>query len=719
MTWHSLTLQYLQAENYSAIASFYEEALEREPQNLSHYWHLGLAYLLDGNEDLAQGTWLCALPEGDDTQINEWTASLAHILEQEAQRQFQNQNLQQAWLLCQHLREIQPTNLGNLLLLVNLSIELNYFEPIQLKEWQVANLLLQYNPKKIIPNQLLILAKKTLDYPSLESLDFTKVCIGFANEKEYWLNELLLSAIKIGDVMEQPGLAADLAEICLSLDENSLDALKQVSRLSRSAKRFKRSISAGEKYFQLSRSTADQFLSNNHLLGALVQAGDWLKIPPVLERHRQLLDKILDIDSENLDTEVKQTLITATAIFAYQQDNLVENRYFHNRVGALFQEHSTYYASRPIKPTSHRPLKIGYIAHTLRHHSVGWLSRWLFQYYDREKFHVSVYLVNESFEDEFYREWFSSKVENAQACPIDALDIADRIHRDEIDILVDLDSITLNVTYTALSFKPAPIQVSWLGWDAPGLPSVDYFIADPYVLPEDAHHYYQERIWRLPNSYVAVDGFEVGVPTVRRTDLDIPDDAVVFLSSQVGMKRHPSTVRSQLQILRATPNSYLIVKGLGDDDSVKSVFESIAEQENVPLDRLKFRGLDLTEYDHRANLQIADVVLDTYPYNGATTTLETLWMGIPLVTKAGKTFSSRNSYAFLKQVGVDEGIAWTDKEYVEWGIRLGTDEKLRQRVAWKLAQSRKTSPLWNAKQFTRDMENAYQQMWSIYAEQQT
>ena len=107
-------------------------------------------------------------------------------------------------------------------------------------------------------------------------------------------------------------------------------------------------------------------------------------------------------------------------------------------------------------------------------------------------------------------------------------------------------------------------------------------------------------------------------------------------------------------------------------------------------------------------------MLDTYPYNGATTTLETLWMETPLVTRVGEQFAARNSYTFMINAGITEGIAWSDEEYIEWGIKLGTDENLRKEVSWKLKQSKKTSPLWNGKQFTREMEKAYQQMWEIY-----
>jgi predicted O-linked N-acetylglucosamine transferase (SPINDLY family) len=113
-------------------------------------------------------------------------------------------------------------------------------------------------------------------------------------------------------------------------------------------------------------------------------------------------------------------------------------------------------------------------------------------------------------------------------------------------------------------------------------------------------------------------------------------------------------------------------------------------------------------------LTIAVVVLDTFPYNGATTTLETLWMGIPLVTRVGEQFAARNSYTMMMNAGITEGIAWTDEEYLDWGIRLGSDAQLRQQVIWKLRQSRYTSPLWNGKQFTREMENAYEQMWKIH-----
>jgi predicted O-linked N-acetylglucosamine transferase (SPINDLY family) len=314
------------------------------------------------------------------------------------------------------------------------------------------------------------------------------------------------------------------------------------------------------------------------------------------------------------------------------------------------------------------------------------------------------------------QDWYISKVDKAYKLGLDSFEAAEKISEDEIDILVDLDSITLSNSCQIMAIKPAPVQVTWLGWDASSVPTIDYYIADPYVLPESAQDYYTEKIWRLPQTYIAVDGFEVGVPTLRRDSLDIGSDAVIYLSAQRGYKYHPHTARLQMKIIQAVPNSYFLIKGMADQESIKKFFVEVAESEGVGADRLRFLALTGSEAEHRANLGIADVVLDTYPYNGATTTMETLWMGVPIVTRVGEQFAARNSYTMIMNAGISEGIAWTDEEYVEWGIRLGKDAALRQQISWKLRQSRQTAPLWNGKQFTREMEKAYEQMWQNYLE---
>jgi predicted O-linked N-acetylglucosamine transferase (SPINDLY family) len=236
-------------------------------------------------------------------------------------------------------------------------------------------------------------------------------------------------------------------------------------------------------------------------------------------------------------------------------------------------------------------------------------------------------------------------------------------------------------------------------------------MADRHVLPDNAQSYYRETIWRLPNTYVAVEGFEVGTPTLTRADFDISDDAIIYMTVQAAEKRHPDTIRLQMQVLAGVPNSYLLVKGRGNQARIKDLFLTIAAEYQLSPDRLRFLGNAPSEEVHRANLAIADIVLDTFPYNGATTTLEALWLNLPVVTKVGQQFSARNGYTFLRNLGITAGIAWTDADYIDWGIRLGLDEAYRHTLVQQLHQAKAVSPLWNAQQFARDMEHAYQQMW--------
>jgi predicted O-linked N-acetylglucosamine transferase (SPINDLY family) len=366
--------------------------------------------------------------------------------------------------------------------------------------------------------------------------------------------------------------------------------------------------------------------------------------------------------------------------------------------------------------TMNRLLKIGYLSHSLRRHSVGWLARWLINYHNQTEYSVYIYhLHGENNEDDVTDFWYKNKAHSFYQLPSDIKPVIEQIISDQIDILIDLESLTSNIISEILAYKPVPIQVSWMGYDSSGLSTMDYMIADPYVLPENAQEYYQERIWRLPHTYLAVDGFEIFAPTLKRQDLDIPEDKIVYFSSQNGWKRNPENIKLQLEIIKNVSNSLLLLKGLGDKENMQQLFYNLAAEIGVDQDRLKFLPQFPCEEIYRANLQeLADIVLDTYPYSGATTTLETLWLGIPIVTKVGQQWAARNSYAFMMNAGITEGIAWSDQEYIDWGITLGKDQNLRKEIAWKLRESKKTAPLWNAKQFTQEIEKAYRQMWEIY-----
>jgi len=715
MTWQPQADQDLVKENYQAVARFYEQLIETEPEVISHYWYLGLAYLLQGRTEEAQATWFYVFAQGSEAEIEQWNNELVEVLAKEAERQDKLGNYSQCWLIRAHIREIAPTQLDNLLQLIELEINQGSFTPKKLKEWQVGEIMLQSSYQKVDVIKLLQVLAKVGEFPANEALDLIAASLPHL-EAQSAIKTLLQCAVKMGFQKHHFQFAIELTLLCLKLQPDNLYVLKNLFDLYLGSGKNQAALEIAQQFYDNSQETPLKLYGNYQLLYTLIKMGAWFKVETFVSRHRNLLEQMLLEEPEELGGVLTNCFFMAAYPLPYLQDKPSSNRRFQNHLSRLFQQNLQNRAIAPLKANyfhEARPLKIGYIAHTFRKHSVGWLSRWLFHYHNRENFEVVIYQVNQP-EDELTQTWFKQKVDKVRNLKTNAESIVAQIQEDEIDILVDLNSITLDLTCTVMALKPAPIQVTWLGFDASGIPAIDYFIADPFVLPENAQEYYQEKIWRLPQTYVAVDGFEVGVPTTRRKDLEIPSDAVVYLSAQVGMKRNPDFVKKQLQILKAVPNSYLLIKGLADEAVIQEFFTQMAETEGVSATRLRFLARDTTEEIHRANLQIADVVLDTYPYNGATTTLEVLWLGVPLVTRVGEQFAARNSYAFMKNVGLTEGIAYSDEEYVEWGIRLGFNEGLRKKIVRKLKLSRQTSPLWNAKQFTKEMEKAYQQMWAKY-----
>jgi predicted O-linked N-acetylglucosamine transferase (SPINDLY family) len=724
MNWHIEAFQSLINKEYDQAISLYDQAMVAEPSVKSHCWFMGLALLLQGQETEAHLSWLMAMADGEPEQIDRWTGELVQVLETEAIRQKDLEEIEVAWAIRQHIRELHPQNLNNLLQSLLLSIRLKTFIP---EDLATSGILvgLQDEEANVDSSLLLQTLEVVLKLPVHPLMvDFAELALPHCSENlQQFVEVVLIGALQVAHFSKQPRLAAHLAEFCLRAQPDNLEILFELAPFYQKSQQYDKGIATARQSIALTNHLPDRAFASYLLLRGLMTAGGyWEEAVSVLNQHEALLLQLIAECPVPLDLVRNSRLHVVSYFFAYFRDDPIGNRWvqsqlleicranmqFHNQEAfERYQQRNLVARSQP----NQQRLKLGYICHCFYEHSVGWLARWLIRHHDRDRFEVHLFFLNYQEMNDVVQQEYLQLADYVHTFGADRIAIADGIADSNIDILIDLDSVTLDVTCGVMSLKPAPIQVTWLGWDASGISTIDYFIADPYVLPDTAQEYYTEKIWRLPETYIAVDGFEVGVPTLRRDQLGIPADAVVYLSAQRGYKRHRDTAQLQLKILKAVPNSYFLIKGLADQDAVKAFFTQLAKEIGVEGDRLIFLPDVPSETIHRANLAIADVVLDTFPYNGATTTLETLWMGIPLVTRVGQQFAARNSYTMLKNVGVEEGIAWTDEEYIEWGVRLGTDAGLRQQVREKLWRSRQTSPLWNAKQFTREMERAYEQMW--------
>lgn len=723
---HQQVEQYLIRGDYGKAANLYEQAIEVEPEVKFHYWRLGLMLLLQGQEAEAQMTWLLGMAEGEPEQVELWTVELMQVLQTEAQRREALADYSVAWAIRQHGREVSPKHINNLLHLIQLTIKLEKFTGEELIALGVIELLESEALLEVEPELLLQVLQSVLDDSPLhpQTLKFAAACLTHIQDTQTFIDILMSASVGIAYSAKQPKLASLFAEVCLRLNTKNTDILLHLAAFYQNAGDYSQGIETANLYYSLLKTLPEKVFASHLVLRGLMTAGGyWEKACVAFQKHNTLLLSLIEEQPELSNRSTILSLFSSTYFTPYFGDEPKKSRSIQNQVVQLCQKNVQIYAKEQVDryrlravTSKNKRLKIGYLSYCLSTHSVGWLARWLFQHHDRERFQINAYFIKYKQINDPLQEWYFNQVDRACKAEFDGLTIAEQIYQDEIDILIELDSLTLDTTCEIMALKPAPIQVTWLGWDASGISAVDYFIADPYVLPESAQEYYTEKIWRLPQTYIAVDGFEVAVPTLRRDQLDIPSDAMVYLSSQKGYKRHADTARLQMKIIKQVPNSYFLVKGVADQELIKSFFTQIAEEEGVDSERLRFLPHAPSEAVHRANLGIADVVLDTYPYNGATTSLETLWMGIPLVTRVGEQFAARNSYTMMMNAGVTQGIAWTDEEYVEWGVRLGKEPVLRQEIAWQLRKSRQTAPLWNAKQFTREMEKAYEQMWTKYLE---
>jgi len=711
-------------QDYINAINLYTELIETDPENKTYYWYLGLSLLLKGDEVEAQTTWMLPFFEATETEIIEGTKELIEVLQIEAIKQAQSQNYLLAWTIRQHLKEFNPDDLNNFLILIDLSLKLEKNIEEELTNLDLIELL--NNSDYQVNEELLltVLNNICIENPLISNLDdLILASVKYITKTDQFYLIIVPTAIKINYSYRRNKLAIELLKICLKLNPKNVQILRHLTSFYEDGKNYQKAIETAKYCYEVSVKLADRIIASHILIRALLRTGGyWNEALEVVTRHQQLLQEILITEDAGFDLDNLICLFTTTFYLPYFQDNPKFNHFLQNQILKLASSQLKLYNKKQIakyqncqerafQKDKNKPLRIGYICHCFTRHSVGWLARGLLGHHNREQFEIYGYFINgKNFYDPI-QEWYKQQMKKYYQCEFNGFEIAEQIYQDEIDILVDLDSLTLDITTQVMALKPAPIQVTWLGWDASGLPEIDYYIADNYVLPLQAQDYYTEKIWRLPNSYIAVDGFEVHLPSLRRDSLNIPNNGIIYYSGQSGFKRHPDTLNLQLKIISEVPNSYFLIKGVYQDDSIQEYFINLAKQYGIEKERLRFLPNALTEEIHRADLAIADIILDTYPYNGATTTLETLWMEIPLVTKVGEQFAARNSYTMMINAGINEGIAFNDQEYINWGVSFGKNEKLRQEVKWKLHQAKQRSPLWNAKQFTQEMEKAYQQMW--------
>lgn len=443
-------------------------------------------------------------------------------------------------------------------------------------------------------------------------------------------------------------------------------------------------------------------------------------------------ERFLKLESQLHSKLARTTLVEMKSLYSnllfsmpYLRDDLNQNTKLHHRITKRYIETTLKpkysQISNTIPPSfPHSPLRLGILSSHFNRHSVGWCSLDVLR--ELSKLSVNLYLYctdrlqtddrTPLFEAIAHKFFIPKHYPNGLPTPEE---IIQEIKNDEIDILLDLDALSLPIHADIFYQKPVPICISWLGFDALQISDQTYFLGDFYTHPQGTEQYYTEKLLRMPNCFMAVSGFNRDlVEAIKvRQSYRISSDQIVYLCVASGRKFNAELAKAQIEILKQVPDSILIYKGLADQEVVISTYRQVCDAVGVGKHRIKFLPRFPQEEEHRKIYAMADILLDSYPYNGGTHTLEALWFNVPVVTRKGEQFLSRMGYSFLQGLSIQEGIAESWKDYINWGIRLGQDEALRKSIQEKLIQSKQAKPLpslWNPQQFAQDLSQILQQL---------
>ncbi len=359
------------------------------------------------------------------------------------------------------------------------------------------------------------------------------------------------------------------------------------------------------------------------------------------------------------------------------------------------------------------PLTIGYLSSDLRNHAIGHLTAGIFKRHDRSKFTIAAYALGPEDDSDCRRRIKGDCDHFVELGDLPYEAAAKQIHDDGVDILVDLNGYTARSRLEICALRPAPVQVTYLGFPGTsGASFFDYVIADPIVAPEGDDDFFSEKIIRLPHCYQANDCDQaISESPMVRSQFGLPEKGVVFASFNQAYKIDPVMFDAWMRVLQNVEGSVLWL--LGQHDLARENLLQQAEGRGVDPARLVFAG-KMPKDAHLARHRLADLALDTRIYNGHTTTSDALWAGLPVVALEGRHFASRVSSSLLRAAGAPELITHSLADYEALALRLARSPGSLAELKVKIAVSRKSCPLFNTDAFVSALETAYLRIWSDY-----
>jgi predicted O-linked N-acetylglucosamine transferase (SPINDLY family) len=358
---------------------------------------------------------------------------------------------------------------------------------------------------------------------------------------------------------------------------------------------------------------------------------------------------------------------------------------------------------------SHDRIRLAYLSADFTKHATANLIAGLFEHHDRSRFEITAIALNEDDGSEISKRMRGAFEHWLDADQMLESQITDYIRKSEIDILVDLKGYTRGARTSILARRPAPVQVNYLGYPGSmGADFIDYIIADEVVAPAEHAVAFSEKIIRLPHTYQINDRLRAIsdlVPT--RAEAHLPEAGFVFCCFNNNYKITPQVFSSWMRILDRIEGSVLWL--LEDNATASANLRREATARGVDPARLIFAertGLP----DHLARHALADLFLDTSPYNAHTTASDALWAGLPVLTMIGETFAGRVCASLLGAAGLPELVTPSSKDYEETAISLASSPERLGSLRKRLRALRHSCPLFDTHQLTRDIESAFVSM---------
>jgi len=390
-------------------------------------------------------------------------------------------------------------------------------------------------------------------------------------------------------------------------------------------------------------------------------------------------------------------------LLGYSGDETLQRQCAANVIRERFGHSQPALAARPIR---HDKIRLAYISSDMAHHPVASQVVQLIEKHDRTQFEIIGIATNADVNSVQRRRLIAAFDRFIDAHQQSPLAVAQQLRDLEIDILVDLNGHTRGDNFDILSYRPAPVQATWLGYaGTTAAPFIDILIADKIVAP-DAHAF-SEKLALLPDCFFPSDTDRKLGRLPGRAEAGLPQDGFVFCCFNNSWKITEPVFSIWMRLLSSVPGSVLWLKQAGD--KTKSNLRQAAKERGVDAERLIFAPPAPLEV-HLARHQLAGLFLDTLPYNAHATASDALWAGLPLVTQRGSAYAGRVATSLLTAAGVPELIAQTAEDYEFLALALARDPARLGALREKLIANRTSAPLFDTPRLARNLEALYREM---------